>query len=144
MELIAAGNVAACFQVMSNELSTPKILVCPEDVDRIAATNFTTDFNNSKISYFVSLDADQTHPQTILSGDDNFETNGIPIKSGLFELSTNNPISWTASRHVFAGNILYADGNVQQVSSKVWQINTKGLQTVFLYAGLATNRLAIP
>ena len=31
MELVATGNVAACFQVMSNELSTPKILLCPED-----------------------------------------------------------------------------------------------------------------
>src|ERR1700685_4223602 len=27
MELIATGNVAGCFQVMSNELSTPRILI---------------------------------------------------------------------------------------------------------------------
>jgi hypothetical protein len=31
MEAILTGNVAAAFQVMSNELSTPKILFCPTD-----------------------------------------------------------------------------------------------------------------
>jgi competence protein ComGC len=138
MEAIATGNVAACFQVMSNELSTPKILVCPEDADRIAATNFTTDFNNSKISYFVSLDVtNEINPQMILCGDDNFEIGGVPVKSGLLELSTNAPVSWTSARHHFAGNIGLADGSVQQVT-------TKGLQSAFQQAGLATNRLAIP
>jgi prepilin-type N-terminal cleavage/methylation domain-containing protein len=133
MELIATGNVAACFQVMSNELSTPKILVCRKDTDRIAATNFTTDFDNSKISYFINLDAQEMYPQMLLSGDDNFEIGGIPIKSGLLELSTNAPISWTAARHKFVGNIATADGNVQQVTQS-------GLRS----ARVATNRLAIP
>src|ERR1700722_10323271 len=31
MEQASLGNVAAVFEVMSNELSTPKILVCPAD-----------------------------------------------------------------------------------------------------------------
>jgi competence protein ComGC len=31
MELIATGNVVACFQVMSNQLPTPKILLCPAE-----------------------------------------------------------------------------------------------------------------
>jgi prepilin-type processing-associated H-X9-DG protein len=145
MEAIATGNVAACFQVMSNELSTTKILVCPEDADRIVATNFTTDFNNSKISYFVSLNVtNEINPQAILSGDDNFEIGGVPVKSGLLELSIPVPISWTGARHKFAGNILFADGSVQQVSSKVGPINTKGLQSAFQQTGIATNRLAIP
>ncbi|HSY09975.1 MAG TPA: type II secretion system protein [Candidatus Dormibacteraeota bacterium] len=138
MELITTGNVAACFQVMSNELSTPKILVCPADVDHVAAANFTTDFNNSRISYFVGLDVtNEINPQMILCGDDNFEIGGVPVKSGLLELSTNAPVSWTSARHHFAGNIGLADGSVQQVT-------TKGLQSAFQQAGLATNRLAIP
>jgi hypothetical protein len=36
------------------------------------------------------------NPQMILSGDDNFEISGVPVKSGLLELSSNAPISWTA------------------------------------------------
>lgn len=137
MELIATGNVAACFQVMSNELSTPKILICPEDKSKIAATNFTTDFFDKNISYFVGVDADEDHPQRILSGDDNFEIGGVPVKSGLLEFSTNAPIAWTSARHKYVGNIGFADGSVQEVT-------TEGLQNALRQTGVATNRLAIP
>jgi prepilin-type N-terminal cleavage/methylation domain-containing protein len=138
MEAIAAGNVAACFQVMSNELSTPKILICPADDQKVAATNFTTDFSAKNISYFVSLDVtNEINPQMLLCGDDNFEIGGVPVKSGLLELSTNALVSWTSARHHFAGNIGLADGSVQQVT-------IKGLQSAFQQTGVATNRLAIP
>jgi prepilin-type processing-associated H-X9-DG protein len=136
-ELVTTGNVAAVFFLMSNELVTPRILVCPADSGRIAATNFFSDFNNGKISYFIGLDADEDYPQRILSGDDNFAIGRDQIKSGLLELSTNTSISWTAARHKFAGNIGFADGSVQQVG-------TTNLQPVFQQTGLATNRLAIP
>jgi len=142
MEQAARGNVAPVFQVMSNELSTPKILVCPADTSRFAAENFTTDFGNSHISYFVGLDASDDQPATLLSGDDNFVIGSVSIKPGLLNVSTNASISWTDARHefttnVFAGNIGFADGAVQQVL-------TEGLQTAFHYSGVATNRLAIP
>jgi len=100
MEWIATGNVAACFQVMSNELSTPRVLYCPADIGQIAATNFTTDFNNGKISYFIGLDADPSEPQMLLSGDDNFAVGGIPVKSGLVQITTNSNVAWTSGRHV--------------------------------------------
>jgi hypothetical protein len=139
MELVTTGNVAAVFQVMSNELGTPKLLICPADTNRIAATNFTTDFNNSKISYFVGLDVtNESSSRMFLSGDDNFEISGVPEKSGLLELSTNTPISWTAARHKFVGNIGFADGLVQEL------LNQNQLRQAFWQTGLATNRLAIP
>jgi hypothetical protein len=137
MELAEKGIAYVNFQVLSNELITPKILICPADTSRIAATNFTTDFNNTKISYFVGLDAAEEYSQRIISGDDNFEIGGVPVKSGLLELSTNTPIAWTAARHKFVGNIGLADGSVQQVT-------TDGLQEQLHQTGLATNRLAIP
>jgi prepilin-type N-terminal cleavage/methylation domain-containing protein len=136
MELIATGNVAACFQVMSNELSTSKILVCPADISRIPAINFTNGLNG-KISYFINIDATETYPQMLLSGDDNFEIDGSPVKSGLLELSTNTSISWTAARHKFTGNLAIADGSVQQVTQD-------GLRQAIQSSGVATNRLAIP
>jgi len=74
------GEVYAC---MSNELSTPKIIVCPSDSSRNASTNFSgvnaliqangtinTGATNY-ISYFVGGDAIDTLPQTILTGDGN-------------------------------------------------------------------------
>jgi type II secretory pathway pseudopilin PulG len=150
MELVNGNNAWINFAVMSNELSTPKILICPEDQSKTFATNFTTDFNNSHVSYFVGLDADEDHPQMFLSGDDNFEIGGVPVKSGLLELTTKSDVAWTSSRHFFAkahfwtlthlkpfGNIGLADGSVQQ-------LDNSGLTNLLQQTGLATNRLAIP
>jgi prepilin-type N-terminal cleavage/methylation domain-containing protein/prepilin-type processing-associated H-X9-DG protein len=137
MELLATGNVAACFQTMSNELSTPKVLICSEDKKHSYATNFSTGFNNGNISYFVSLDANETNPQMILSGDDNLTVNGILVRPGIFNLTTNFSIGWTKERHGGAGNIGLADGSAQQVSAD-------GLKFSSVTAGVVTNRLAIP
>src|SRR5205085_8808294 len=46
MELVASGVVYPHFQVMSNELSTPKILLCPNDEKRSYATNFAVDLTD--------------------------------------------------------------------------------------------------
>jgi prepilin-type N-terminal cleavage/methylation domain-containing protein len=152
MEWIATNDVAACFRVMSNELSTTKILICPEDtVHTFAATNFDNDFNNSRISYFVGMDADENYPQRLLSGDDNFQINGNLIGSGVLSLSTNTPLEWAPGRHGydpnrhfwtpppkhFVGNFGFADGSVTEDSDA-------GLTNALQQTGLATNRLAIP
>jgi type II secretory pathway pseudopilin PulG len=150
MELADTGNVVGIFRAISNELATPKFLYCPEDTKHSEATNFTTDFDNRKISYFVSLDANDTYPQMIFSGDDNFAINGFPVKSGLLGLWTNSSLAWTSGRHVsynshfwtaaryrFVGNIGLADGSVQQTTSLE-------LQQAIQYTSVATNRIVIP
>ena len=136
MELVVTGNVLVNFLVMSNELSTPRILHCPEDTEHNETNSFAM-LASSNISYFINIDAAEAYPQMLLSGDDNFEIGGVPVKSGLLELLTNTPISWTAARHKFVGNIAMADGSVQQVTQS-------GLRQTVQYAGVATNRLAIP
>ena len=138
MEPAAKGDVAAVFQVMSNILSTPKILLCPDDLNHFAATNFAVGFSSKNLSYFASLDAtNDSNPQQPLTGDDNFEVDGVPVKSGLLPLPTNPKIVWGASRHKHMENIAFTDGSVQQLS-------TAGLQQVLQNSGLATNHLAIP
>ncbi len=137
MEFNNGRNAWINFFVMSNELSTPKVLICPQDTKRQpAATNFSAELVGH-ISYFVGLNGNIGSPQSILSGDDNFETSGIPVKSGLIEISSNTPVSWSAARHQFAGNIVLADGDVQTFSNSNL---TKWLRQNFS----ATNRLAIP
>ena len=116
MELAATGNVAACFQVMSNELSTPKILRCPNDVCRTYATNFSTGFSDANISYFVNQDAAETYPQMILDGDDNLQIDGKPVQPGVLNLRTGTAIAWTKDRHHGHGNIGMADGSAHQVT----------------------------
>jgi prepilin-type N-terminal cleavage/methylation domain-containing protein len=124
------------FQAMSNELSTPKILVCPGDAKRSRGTNFTTDFDNSKVSYFVGLDATEANANMFLAGDRNI-SNGTPPHNGIFELTTNQPVTWTKNIHEGQGNILLTDGSVQGTTSQL-------LREALQKTGTQTTRLALP
>ena len=137
MEEAARGNVAPIFQVMSNELSTPRILLCPADADRSVANGFASGFDNSHVSYFAGLDARDDHPSMFLSGDDNFDIGGRPVETGVLLLATNALVSWTAARHVNRGNIGLADGSV-------WTTDDKQLVQKLIETDIATNRLALP
>lgn len=152
MEIIATGDVLQTFLVMSNELSTPKILFCPADATRTMANSFAA-LASSNISYFISADAtNDQNKQLVVFGDDNFAVGGVPVKPGLLELSKNAPVAWTSARHhqvsekphfwtttheESIGNLILGDCSVQQV-------NTENLQNTLRQTGLATNRLAIP
>ena len=137
MEFAAGPYAFKYFQVMSNELSTPRVLFCPTDSKRIQqwATNFSA-LSNSNLSYFIGLDVSGTDPQGIVSGDRNV-TNGTPTKNGILELTTNRPAGWTAEMHNQVGNLVLADGSVQQVSSA-------GLRAGIANANSFTNRLLMP
>lgn len=126
-EWIEAGDVAGCFRAASNELATPRILICPMDTSHVPATNFTTDFNNSHISYFLSLNASETYPQMILAGDDDLAVNGISVKPGVMEITNGDAVTWSGARHGHLGNIAFADGSVCMESSL-------GLQNALQYA----------
>ncbi len=135
LEMAGSDIAYSQFIVMSNELSTPKVLLCPADTNRVAATNFTS-LRDGNLSYFVGLHAGLPSPPAFSVGDDNFTVNGIKPKSGLLELSTNSTLAWLPTRHIQAGNIGLVDGSVQQV-------NNKGLQAL-VQTGTTTNRLAMP
>lgn len=135
-ESISGLNAWRHFQELSNQLSTPRILVCPADIARFAATEFSF-FNNSNLSYFVGIDASETDPQTILFGDRNI-TNGTSIRNGILELSTNHPAGWTAEIHNSkVGTLVLADGSVQQVSQT-------GLRQALVNSNPFTNRFQMP
>src|SRR5437870_4260903 len=77
------GNyaVSGIFMVMSNELSTPKILYCTSEWEnqRSAATSFGAGFvGEANVSYFVGVDASDTSPQMILTGDHNLGDGNPP------------------------------------------------------------------
>jgi prepilin-type processing-associated H-X9-DG protein len=133
---VSSGEVSPHFQILSNELNAPCLLVCPADDHRTMATSFDK-LSKSNLSYFIGLDAEETQPQMFLSGDSNLEVGGKPVSPGLLNLRTNIAIGWTAARHVRQGNIALADGSVQQYS------NAK-LGQALVVTGVATNRLAIP
>jgi prepilin-type processing-associated H-X9-DG protein len=136
MGFTTGPNAWRHFQLMSNELSTPKSLICPADDSRMPATNFVF-LSNSNLSFFIGIEvANETNPRMILSGDHNI-TNGTPVKNGVLELTTAHPAAWTSEMHNKVGNIALADGSVQQVS-------IVDLHAVVANTGLATNRLQMP
>jgi prepilin-type N-terminal cleavage/methylation domain-containing protein len=83
---------AMVFAVMSNTVSDPKLIMCPSDSTRTAATNWDAEFITSPIapqvpnmtgnppavgyeSYFVGGDALDIQPQALLTGDRNICNN---------------------------------------------------------------------
>jgi hypothetical protein len=137
LELAAGADTFPHFQVMSNDLYDPRILVCPQDVRRRSATNFVEGFNDDSISYFVGVNAEQTNPSAVLAGDRNLAVGGMWLRHGLNEVTNNAAIGWTRQIHSHCGNIALADGSVQQVDSDQ-------LRWLFERSGAATNRLVLP
>jgi prepilin-type N-terminal cleavage/methylation domain-containing protein len=130
------------FGTLSNELSTPKMLVCPTD-ERTAATNFNmlpgnsaagAYLANANVSFFVGKDAQDGNPQMLLVGDRHIVGQAPggslpnPIPGGGFgnvgavALGTNfiagtQTPAWTGKVHRGNGNVLLSDGSAQQLSS---------------------------
>lgn len=131
-ERIASGQAFQRLRVMSNELSTPRLLVCPADV-RVPAKDFGPGFSNTNVSYFLSLEATEIYPSMFLCGDRNL-TNGLPLEDGILVLTPNRPVGWTHELHNRQGNVGLADGSVQGLANGRLPRFAVGI----------TNRLAMP
>ncbi|MDB6126046.1 MAG: N-terminal cleavage protein [Pedosphaera sp.] len=134
-EFAGGDDVFRTFQVMSNELSNPKMVICPAD-ERTSATNWTSDFNNSRVSYFVGLDANASLTNSFLSGDRNLK-NGEMAQNGIVEFTKNQPAKWAKDIHDRSGNIAFGDGHVKRFSSTE-------VKNALRLTGMTTNRLAMP
>jgi type II secretory pathway pseudopilin PulG len=129
------------FAAMSNELSTPKWLVCPAD-HRPARMDFGSDFvgptggHNLGVSYFVGRDASDSNPRMLLTGDRNIcaDTAARPIPNHRYGISPDGTeqgaacafptnfsrlrqIGWSPRMHRIVGNIGFADGSVDDCTS---------------------------
>ena len=129
------------FGVLSNELSTARLLVCPSD-ERKAQTNFNmlagntaegAYLCNTNLSYFVGKDVVDGNPQMLFTGDRNIvgQSPGGAMPSpvpgggygnvGAVSLGTNFNASvqtpgWTDRIHRGQGNVLVTDGSAQQLT----------------------------
>jgi prepilin-type N-terminal cleavage/methylation domain-containing protein/prepilin-type processing-associated H-X9-DG protein len=124
------------YEVMSNELNFPKVLVCPSDKTRIRAQNFETSLSNSNISYFVGMGVEEDKPQRILSGDRDI-TGGVLSNGFMRVLQSNSLVGWSGTIHADGGNVGLADGSVQQFTKVK-------LQQQLQLQDLPVVRLAIP
>jgi len=142
------SGVWAMFLVQSNELNTPKILYCPSEAgsSMAQATTWATGanvptgqkgyVNDGNVSYFVGVDAQDTFPQMLLTGDHNMGNgnNGNPptawfggtTPQGLGpgngfrtlgptpgQTQTIANVGWTDTIHQKQGNVGLADASVQ-------------------------------
>ena len=133
------------FQCMSNELSTPKLVICPADsFHTTTATNFQGpsgtpfgatggDFNalggaSGRVSFFVAGDATEADPQMTVIGDLNLGNvpGGANQPAAARYTSaqvlapagnlTPTTVAWTTDTHNKAGDITLADGSVQKLT----------------------------
>lgn len=125
-----------CYRAASNEINSPKVLACPSDSEKSRAHVFLAPnqtppanvikFLDPNLSYFVGLDADETRPNKVLTGDRNIigGTTGSPapaVGSKKTFTSENSVIQQTGGMefdgqiHTKQGNIALSDGSVSQV-----------------------------
>ena len=131
------GTALKIYMSLSNELVTPKVLVCNSDSGRSKATDFLPgsagQFDNQlELSYFAGTTADEGKPQTILSGDRNVVGLQNKLDRNTAAPNPSSTDAWGtapadqggtvpaagAGIHVRAGNIGLGDGSVQQVTDK--------------------------
>ncbi len=175
-------GVSMIFLCMSNELSTPKILYCPSESEssyRQASTSFaganvgtanaipfTNDLN---VSYFIGVDAQETYPQMLLTGDHNLGGNANPPTIAyLAAPSTGTPFVYLGTNftvnmgpayldtmHSKQGNVGLADGSVQGYTRSRLQDALRGsgdmgrtaspfVQADGVTAGVGCNRIQLP
>jgi len=96
------------FLPLATELDTPKVLRCPADV-RNEATNFAS-LRNENLSYFVGANPVYGRSDSALSGDRNLS----PLYGTMVRVGGLVNLKWTEEMHQHRGNVLFADGHVEQ------------------------------
>jgi prepilin-type N-terminal cleavage/methylation domain-containing protein/prepilin-type processing-associated H-X9-DG protein len=175
-------GVSMMFLCMSNELNTPKVLYCPAEYEtsmRQAATTFagsnvgkpnTVPYTNDlNVSYFIGVNAQETYPRMLLTGDHNLGGNANPPTTAyLAAPSTGNPFvylgtnftanagpAWMNNMHAQQGNVGMADGSVEWFSRTELQaaLQSSGdpgrwagsfVQAAGVTAGIGCNQIQLP
>ena len=109
------------FRSCSNELATPKVLVCPSDKTKTPLDLWTFLAGADNISYFVGLSAEESKPQTILSGDGNILGGGGGLDPFWNEAAGSSiDALWEQGvSHGADGQILLSDGSAQTMKTPV-------------------------
>lgn len=129
-----SANPFIHFAIVSNELITPKVLVCPSDKAKLprTASDFGANnanggflgsqYQNNAVSYFVGVDCNFNAPLTLLLGDRNIKTSRnkncgtINVPAATMDgLDTN--VGWTNGIHRYSGVVGLGDGSGQTTVS---------------------------
>ena len=119
-------NAKVNFQLslVSNELASTKILLCPNDVRRVPATDFAA-ISLTNVSYALCNEADEKRPRVMLAIDRNlvgFDFTGLPDNINCFVLTSPGTGAATAKwrrgicHGANVGLVALGDGSVQQLN----------------------------
>ena len=109
------------FRPLAGALTTPKLLACPADLERWAATNFNQ-FNNGNLSYVIGLPTNADIPGAILAADRNFPACRHPPPGPTIGYFTNGPPPyWRTGLHERKGDVLFADAHVEESYDAIFQ-----------------------
>ncbi len=131
------------FQTLSNELGTPKVLMCPADHER--ESNMASVWGpsiepkrvdlpskgNRAVSYFVGIRADESIPSSILLGDRDVEAPAERLDGRVLRITRPSHLRFTGRLHPNWGYVAMADGSVQQFTEPV-QKNYPGTNLLLL------------
>jgi hypothetical protein len=107
---------------VSNELASTSLLLCPNDVRRVPATNFAS-LALTNISYALCNEADEKRPRVILATDRNlsgFDFTGLPDNVNCFILTSPDTGARSAKwrrgmcHGANSGVVALSDGSIQQ------------------------------
>lgn len=122
------------FQSLASELTTPHLVVCPADT-RQPADRFAS-LQSTNISYFVNTISEHGKSSFVLVGDRNLISDLLGLRSMLL-LDANSGLRWTSEQHRYKGNLLFADGHVEQLGQVL-------LTAAAIGTGTGQARLALP
>jgi prepilin-type N-terminal cleavage/methylation domain-containing protein len=106
------------FRVCSNEIRASAIFVCPLDLTRKPATNWTTMRGDLNVSYFVGKSTTDARTQDILCGDRNVigGGGGLDPSWGTF-LGTSIDAAWDQTLHNYRGTLAMGDGSARKITT---------------------------
>jgi prepilin-type N-terminal cleavage/methylation domain-containing protein len=108
------------FRTCSNELVTPKILLCPMEKEKTPAKDWASIDGWENVTYLVGLTADERQPQSLLAGDSNILGGGggfTPHWNAF--LGDSIDATWDTTLHRERGHIARSDGSVRRMTTMV-------------------------
>ncbi len=128
------------FATVSNELSTPRVLHCASDREKVVANNFGDgpsgflhpDMQNAALSFMIGTEATDSATLMHLSGDRNVTgTSGHCGRANINGVTMPGITGkWDSSIHNFAGNLVMVDGSAQQLSQAGLREHLNGPQLI--------------
>jgi prepilin-type N-terminal cleavage/methylation domain-containing protein/prepilin-type processing-associated H-X9-DG protein len=129
------------FRRCSNELGSPRVLVCPADVGRKPGTNWVNLDALLNVSYLVGLGATEAQPLSIVAGDANISGGGGGLDpSWSIYLGNSLDAAWDTKVHGKKGDLAFADGSVRSTKTP----DLRGAISAYLATGVTNIVLSKP